>query len=151
MNRLVARVPSRTRWGLWDDDIGDIFEGFFQPMRRVEEAAGQELMPAMDVTEREHEFIVRTDLPGVKRDDINITLEQGLLTISAETIDETEEKEGDRVIRQERRYGRYVRSLQLGTLIDAKKVKASYKNGVLELSLPKAEEVKPKRISVDVN
>ncbi len=150
MNRLVTRAPSRNRWALWDDDLGEIFEGFFRPMRHIEEAASRELLPAMDVTEHGHNFVVRADMPGISKEDINITLEDGLLTILAETKSDTEVKEGDRVMRQERHYGKYVRSLQLGTLIDEKKVKASYKDGVLELMLSKTEEVKPKRISVDV-
>ena len=90
------------------------------------------------------------DVPGAKKEDIDVTLENGILTITAETKSEKEEKEGERVLRQERRYGKYVRSLRLGTQIDEKGVKANYKDGVLELTLPKAEEVKPKKITVDV-
>jgi HSP20 family protein len=100
--------------------------------------------------ERNNEFVVKAELPGVKKEDIDVSVENGVLTINAETRSETEEKEGDRVIRQERRYGKYVRSLRLGKAVDEKKVKASYRDGVLELVLPKAEEVKPKKISVDV-
>jgi len=93
---------------------------------------------------------VHADLPGVNKDDINVTVENGVLTITAETTSEKEEKEGERVIRQERRYGKYVRSLRLGSEVDAGNVKANYKDGVLELVLPKAEAAKPKKISVDV-
>jgi HSP20 family protein len=104
----------------------------------------------MDITERENEFVVRTDLPGVRKEDINVTLENGLLTIAAERKLEQEQKEGEQQLRRECRYGRYVRSLRLGTQIDEKGVKASYRDGVLELVLPKAEEVKPRKIAVDV-
>ena len=86
----------------------------------------------------------------MKKEDIEVSVENGVLTISAETKSETEEKEGERVIRQERRYGRYLRSLRLDKTVDDKKVKAVYKDGVLELTLPKAEEVKPKKITVNV-
>ena len=78
----------------------------------------------MDVVERDSEFVIRTDLPGIKKEDINVTLENGVLTISGETKEETEEKENGQVIRQERRYGKYMRSLRLATPIDEKKVKA---------------------------
>ncbi len=151
MNRLVRRedrTPLR-RWGLWDNDFDRVFQNLLQPVRWVEEAAG-DLVPAMDVKERDDAYVVTTDMPGIKKEDISITLENGVLTISGETKSEQEEKEGDRVLRQERRYGKYVRSLRLGTQVDEKGVKANYQNGVLELTLPKAEEVKPKKITVDV-
>jgi HSP20 family protein len=150
MNTLIrtVRSPLARRW---NDDFDNLFEGFFRPMRIMdEEAAGTGLAPRLDVIEREDEFLVKAELPGVKKDDIEVSLEDGVLTITAETKSETEEKEGERVIRQERRYGKYLRSLRLGKEIDERKVKAAYKDGVLELTLPKAEEVKPKKISVDV-
>jgi HSP20 family protein len=102
------------------------------------------------VVERANEFVVRAELPGVKKDEIEVSLENGVLTIGAETKSETEEKEGDRVIRQERCYGKYLRSLRIGKDIDEKHVKAVYKDGVLELTLPKAETAKPKKINVGV-
>ena len=153
MTRLMRRGEDRTpltRWGLWDNDIDRMFQGFLSPTRWVEEAAG-DLVPAMDVKEREGEYVVKTEMPGVNKDDISITMENGVLTISGETRSETEEKEGERLIRQERRYGKYTRSLRLGTQVDEKGIKANYKDGVLELTLPKAEEVKPKKITVGVD
>lgn len=151
MNRLQTREPGApvSRFGL-GEDLDRVFEGFFRPMRWVEEATTESVVPAMDITERENEYVVRTDLPGVKKEDISVTMENGLLTIAAECKNETQEKEGDRILRQERRYGRYARSLRLGTQIDEKGVKASYKDGVLELILPKAEAVKPRKISVEL-
>jgi len=152
MTRLIRRengVP-QTRWGLWDNDIDRMFQGFLSPMRWVEEARGEDLFPAMDVKERDDAYVVVADIPGAKKEDIDVTLENGIMTITAETKSENVEKDGERVLRQERRYGKYVRSLRLGTQINEKGVKANYKDGVLELTLPKAEEVKPKKISVDV-
>jgi HSP20 family protein len=149
MNTLIRNVrnPVARRF----NDIDELFEGFFRPMRWAdEETASQGLAPALDVVERNGEFVVKAELPGVKKEDIDVSVENGLLTITAESKSEHEEKEGDRIIRQERRYGRYVRSLRLGKAVDEKQVKASYKDGVLELVLPKAEEVKPKKISVNV-
>ena len=151
MNRLIRRedrTPA-TRWGLWDNDIDRVFQSFLSPVRWVEEAAG-DLVPAMDVKERDGEYVVKTEMPGVKKEDIHITVENGVLTISGETKSATEEKEGERLLRQERRYGKYTRSLRLGEQVDEKSVKANYKDGVLELILPKAEEVKPKKITVGV-
>ncbi len=84
----------------------------------------------------------------MKKEDINVTLQDGVLTINAESKVESEEKKEGRVIRQERRFGRYVRSMRLGGAVDESKVQANYKDGVLELVLPKAEEIKPRQISV---
>jgi HSP20 family protein len=149
MNTLIRmpRSPIARRWG---DELDNMFEGFFRPARWMEEEASEGLFPRLDVTERDGEFVVTAELPGVKREDVDISIENGVLTISAETRSETEEKEGERVLRQERRYGKYLRSLRLGKEIDDRKVKATYRDGVLELVLPKAEAVKPKKISVDV-
>jgi len=149
MNHLI-RNPRSVIANRWNDDINSLFENFLQPMRWAEEEASQGLVPRLDVVERDNEFVVKAEMPGMKKDDIEVSLENGVLTITAETKSETEEKEGDRVIRQERRYGQYLRSLRLGKEIDEKKVKASYKDGILELVLPKAEEVKPKKIAVNV-
>ena len=150
MNTLIRTVrnPAARRFG---DDFDNLFEGFFRPMRWADqEIASEGLTPRLDVVERNEEYVVRTEIPGARKEDIEVAVENGVLTISAETKSETEEKEGERVIRQERRYGRYLRSLRLDKTVDDKKVKASYKDGVLELVLPKAEEVKPKKITVNV-
>lgn len=152
MNRLVTRGEDSplSRWGFLGNDFDRVFEGFFRPMRGVEEATSESLVPSMDITEHENDYVVRTDLPGVKKEDIAVTLENGLLTITGECKSETERKEGERVLRQERRYGRFARSLRLGTHINEQNVRANYKDGVLELVLPKAEAAKPKKISVNV-
>lgn len=143
-----VRSPLR-RWGLFDEDFDRVFEGFFRPLHWVEEATADSFAPTMDIIERDSEFVVRADLPGVKKEDINVMLENGVLTITAERQAEVQQKD-ERLIRRERHYGKYMRSLRLGTQIDDKRIRAAYKDGVLELVLPKAEEVKPRKISVDV-
>jgi HSP20 family protein len=140
-----------TRRGFFGDDLDRVLEGFFRPLGWVEEAKAEDLVPAMDIRERENEYIVRADLPGVNKEDIDITLENGVLTIAAERKGAKEEKEDGRILRRERCHGRYVRSLRLGTQVQADRLKAGYKDGVLELVLPKAEAVKPKKITVDVS
>ncbi len=145
----ITRVPVRNPWRLGNDDFEALVDQFFRPTRLFdEETAG--MVPRMDVVEHANDFVIRTELPGVKKEDIEVTFENGVLSISGETKAETEEKEDGQVIRQERRYGKYLRSLRLATPIDEKRVKANYKDGVLELTLPKAEEAKPKKITVDV-
>lgn len=149
--RLARNDSNRTpvRWGVWDNDLDRVLENFLRPGRWIEEAAGDLAFP-LDVAERENEFVITAEIPGARKDDISVTLENGVLTVSTETKNETEQKEGERVIRQERRYGKYVRSLRLGTQVDERNIKAQYKDGVLQLTLPKAESVKPKKITVDI-
>ncbi len=150
MRLIRNETHTPTRFGLWDNEIDRVFDTFLRPVRWIEEAAG-DLAPPLDVRERADDFLITAELPGVKKEDIGITLENGVLTISAETKSESAEKDGERVVRQERRFGKYTRSLRLGTQVNEKTIKANYKDGVLELTLPKAEEVKPKKISVNVD
>jgi HSP20 family protein len=151
MTRLIRR-EARSPFGGWllDEDFDRAFQGFFRPVRWPEEAEAQSLVPALDIVERKDEYVVRTEMPGVAKENIEVTLEDGILTIAGESRGESEEKEEGRVLRKERHYGKYVRSLRLGAHVDGRNIKASYRDGVLELVLPKAEEVKPKKIAVDV-
>lgn len=149
----IVRSPGRNvGWGLFNDDLDNVFEGFFRPFtQQVGEASGGSLIPAIDLHENDNSYTVRAEIPGVKKEDIDVTVHNGVLTINAETKFEHEDKEGERVIRQERRYGKYVRSIRLGKDVDENNVKANYKDGILELELPKVEEVKPKKIAIDVD
>lgn len=102
---------------------------------------------ALDVVEDENAYIVRASVPGVKPEEIDITFNNGTLTIKGEVKVEHEEQKGQYHLR-ERRYGNFARSISLPTGIDANHIQAESNNGVLTLHLPKAEEVKPKRIAV---
>ena len=102
---------------------------------------------ALDVVEKEDEFLVKASVPGINPDDLEITFTDNVLTIQGETKAEEEKDEGSYHLR-ERRYGSFSRSISLGSHITADKIQANYENGVLILHLPKAEEVKPKRISI---
>ena len=104
---------------------------------------------ALDVSENEDEFVVKASVPGVNPEDIEITYDNKVLTIKGMVKEETEEEvEGRRYHLRERRYGNFCRSLSLPTTIDASAIEAVYESGVLNLSLPKTEEAKPKRIEV---
>lgn len=148
--RAIVRTPRQRRWGWLDDDFDQMFEGFLRPMQVAGDSARRDLVPVVEVSETDDRYVVRAEMPGVRKEDIDVNLEDGILTISAETRSETEAREGERVIRQERRFGKYLRSLRLGTDVDAKAVNAVYRDGVLELTLPKVEETKPKKIEVKV-
>ncbi|MDA8390885.1 MAG: Hsp20/alpha crystallin family protein [Gammaproteobacteria bacterium] len=144
---MTALMQTPSNWTLVNEDIDNLFEGFFRPFRRDLGASTSRTVPAMDVAERENDYVIRLDMPGVSRDDIDITLADGVLTVTGELRKEEEERT-DHMIREERYYGKMSRSVRLGQQIDEKKVLANYKDGVLELILPKAEEVKPKKIAV---
>ena len=106
--------------------------------------------PALDVQEDKDKFTIRVELPGLKREDIDVSLQDDALVISGERQSEKVE-EGVEVHRQERFYGRFQRALTLPERVAADKVKADYKDGVLTVTLPKTEEAKPKKIDVSVN
>jgi HSP20 family protein len=106
--------------------------------------------PALDVHEDANNFIIRAELPGLKREDIEVSLQDGALVISGERKSEKVE-EGVEIHRQERFYGKFQRALTLPTPVAADKVKAQYKDGVLTITLPKTEEAKPKQIDVSAN
>ncbi|RKY60288.1 MAG: Hsp20/alpha crystallin family protein [Candidatus Latescibacterota bacterium] len=103
--------------------------------------------PKVDVAETDDAVVVTAELPGMEKDDIKVSIENNVLTISGEKKQEKEEK--DRTYHwSERVYGRFSRSFTLPARVDANKVKAVYKNGVLTLTLPKVEEAKPKQIEI---
>ena len=150
MNRSITRVPFNSVWGRSPSGFESMLDNFFAPMRDIDETVQGNLTPAVDISETENEYLVRAELPGINKEDVHVTLENGILTLSAETRSESEERDGERLIRQERSYGKYIRSLRLGKGINDQAVKANYKNGILEIVVPKAEEVKPKVIDVDI-
>ena len=149
MNELVNVNERRPFWGPFSD-FDDLFEGFLSP-RRMSRSGEGALVPVIDVTENDNEYMIKAEIPGVKKEDLHVSVQDGVLTINAESKYEDEEKKEGRVIRQERRYGKFVRSMRLGKDVDSSNVKAEYKDGVLELKLPKVEEVKPKTISIDIS
>lgn len=104
-------------------------------------------MPAVDIREEAERFILTADVPGVDPKDIEITMENGILTIKGERKQE-QVNEGDNYRRVERQYGSFYRRFSLPDTADADRITASSKNGVLEVVIPKSEEVKPKRIAV---
>ncbi len=106
--------------------------------------------PALDVYEQKDNVVVRAELPGMKKEDIEVTLHENTLSISGERKHEETHKEKE-VYRAERFFGRFQRSVTLPVLVSGDKVKAQYKDGVLTVTLPKSEEAKPKQIDVNVS
>jgi HSP20 family protein len=125
---------------LWDSFL----EGGL--IRRGEET---EWLPSLDVAETKNELVVKAEVPGMDPKDIDISLSDGMLTIRGEKRQEKEEKEADYHL-VERSYGSFTRSVQLPKEVQSDKIGASYKNGILKISLPKSEEAKKKEIKIKV-
>lgn len=106
-------------------------------------------VPAVDVAEEDEAYVVKVELPGVNKDDVKITLESNILTIRGEKKAESEVKEKN-YHRTERSYGAFQRSFTLPTTVKNDRIDAVYKDGILSITLPKAEEAKPKQIEVKV-
>jgi HSP20 family protein len=106
-------------------------------------------LPAVDVAEKDNEYVVNVELPGVNKDDVKITLESNILTIRGEKKTEKETNQKN-FRRMERSYGSFQRSFTLPTSVKNDKIDAEYKDGILSITLPKAEEAKPKQIEVKV-
>lgn len=113
------------------------------------EITSPEWAPKTDIKENSESYIIRAELPGVDKKDVNITLENGLLTIRGEKKVETSTA-NDKIHRTECLYGSFVRSFRLPQHVEAEKVSAKYKDGILNLLIPKAAEAKPKQITINV-
>jgi len=129
----------------------DPFEDLMQLNRRFQPAtsARSAWSPAVDIFEKGEELLIRAEVPGVERDSIDVKVEDNTLILSGERVRETED-EDTQAYRRERVYGSFVRSFSLPKTVDATRISAAYKNGVLEISLPKAEEAKPRKIEIKV-
>ena len=114
-----------------------------------DEASVTTWAPAVDIYETEHELVVKGDLPDVKPEDLDIRVENNILTIRGERKFESKVHD-DNYLRIERAYGSFSRSFSLANSVNSEAIKADYQNGVLTLSIPKREEAKPKQIKVNV-
>ncbi|KAB2927083.1 MAG: Hsp20/alpha crystallin family protein [Dechloromonas sp.] len=131
------------------DPFDDLFRGFF--VRPVDFNGNQQQAPSikMDVKEQGDSYQVHAELPGVKKEDIHVVVDGNLVSISAEVKQDQEVKEGDRVLRSERYYGKVSRSFQLEQDLDDARASARFNDGVLELTLPKRIASPSKRLAID--
>ncbi|TSA51100.1 MAG: Hsp20/alpha crystallin family protein [Nitrosomonadales bacterium] len=128
------------------DPLDDVFRGFFRPVRME---GKPEVQIKMDVKEDDKAYTVHAEIPGVKKEDIHVSVDGNQVSISAETKQEKEVKEAEKVLRSERYYGKVARSFSLGNEIDEASSQAKYKDGVLELILPKKAASSAKRLTID--
>jgi len=130
------------------DPLDDLFRGFFvRPVDMNMEANTPPIR--MDVSEQPEAFVVHAEMPGVKKEDIHVQVDGNQVTIAAEVKQEKEVKEGERVLRSERYFGKVSRSFQLAQDIDDTKAAARFNDGVLELTLPKKAASASKRLTIE--
>ena len=130
INRLFADTKSREG----NDEAGYIKERAW--------------MPAVDISENEKEFVVKAEIPGMEQKDIEVSLEENRLTIQGERKEEKEEK-GENYLRREMTCGSFYRAFNITTPVDDEKIKATYKNGILKIALPKVEKAQPRKIEIN--
>jgi HSP20 family protein len=127
-----------------DPAVDDLFRGFFRPVRAEREAVSIKL----DVAEKDNAYVVRAEIPGVSKDDIQVSIEGNQVTIGAEVKRENEKKDGERVLHTERYVGSTFRSFTLPSEIDEAASNAKYENGVLELTLVKKPANAGKKLTI---
>ena len=139
------------RWepfrGSYDSQLNRLFTDFFG--RTSQDQNLTPWAPAVDIFEGEHELVVKADLPDIKPEELDIRVENNILTIRGERKFEKKAEEKN-YLRVERSYGSFARSFSLANTVNTEAIKADYKDGVLTLSIPKREEAKPKQIKVHV-
>ena len=142
---IVRWDPTGELAGMEIDRLNRMFSEFYgEPFSRG-------WLPPVDIYETEHhEVVLKAELPDMKREDINLTFENGVLTLKGERKFDRETKT-DAYHRRERKYGSFTRSFTVPNTVDAGRISASYKDGVLTITLPQREEARPKQISVNVD
>jgi len=145
--RNVETASERSAVDLWRE-VDNVFDHFFGDMRRPERSMMQ-FTPAFDLSENDNEFHVKAELPGIDPKEVNISITGNRLTIKGEKKSEKEEK-GEHFHRIERSYGQFSRSFRLPCEVQEDKIEAQFKNGVLNLILPKAECAKRNSVKIDV-
>jgi HSP20 family protein len=144
----LARWTPRGDLQSFQDEMNRMFNQFFQGGTGEEAGWGvRTWAPPVDIYETDDALILKAELPGVSKDDVSIEIHQNTLILRGQRKHEAEVKE-EHYHRVERAYGTFQRSFMLPTLVDQEHVQATYKDGVLELRLPKSEAAKPKRIAI---
>lgn len=151
IERYRRRTPIRWDpfWSLrgLQDEMNRLFTDFSGDDT---ETGFAKLTPAVDLVDTDDDVLVKVELPGIKKEDVDITLNDGLLTIKGEKKVEKEEKEGSRYY-FERKYGSFARTITLPAKVKSDKIKAKFTDGVLEVKLPKADEEKTREVKITVN
>lgn len=146
---LIRWTPIRGMTG-FQDEMNRLFNEFFASSPDQGETGALLWNPLVDIAETKDDIIVKAEIPGMKKDDIKVVIQDNVLTLKGEKQEEKQEKDKT-YHRVERSYGSFERSFSLPVSVQVDQVKADYKEGVLTINLPKAEEAKPKEVSVNVS
>ncbi len=150
MNYLRTRRPMQNLFGL-HNEMGRVFGDLFSSQdSETDTEETTYWIPTVDISETERNFEIRAELPGVSKNDVNISVTDNRLTVKGEKRQESE-TEGKNYHRVERRYGSFQRSFTLPRNVETANIKAGYTDGVLTLTIPKAEEAKPTEIPIAAN
>ncbi len=148
MTNLIRRT--RKPWPETANLFGDfdnMMAGFFRPVGEMAPVTGDGWTPAADIRETKEAYLVEAELPGLSKEDVSVTFENGILTLSGERRFEKETEE-ENYRRVERRYGSFSRAFSLPREVDAEGVKATFKDGLLTVTVPKIEQAKPRTIDI---
>lgn len=148
MTAYARFIPQNQDLKTLQGQLGRLFEPFARFASGDEDLVSGAWVPPVDVAETQERIVVRAEVPGMKQEDIQIEFENGLLTIRGER--RIEKNDGMTWHRVERVYGNFSRSFTLPRTVDPEKIVASYREGILEIEVPKREEAKPKQIRIEV-
>lgn len=144
---LLSHIAPRDTWM----DLDQVFNSFFTPSRLIGGDEKQFFTPSVDIIDRNDRFEIKADLPGVKKENVKVSMDNGMLTIEADQQEEKIQEKDGRIIRQERRAGHFMRTMSLGNNVHEKDIRASFKDGVLSVEVPKLkkEESKARLIAIE--
>ncbi|PIE70899.1 MAG: heat-shock protein [Deltaproteobacteria bacterium] len=142
---LMLRNPMNPM-GRLNDTVNRLFNELFEPVAE-RDAGTRNWAPVVDIFEAADAFVIKADLPGIPKENIDIDVKDRVLTVCGERADETEVKE-ETYFRKERRVGKFMRTFSLPATVDAENITAEHADGVLTVRIPRKEEVLPKRITV---
>jgi len=146
---VITRWDPFREFSTLQDRMNRLFRESYGPEGREESLTTSTFAPPVDVYEDEHNVTLKIEVPGIDEKDIDVRVENNVLTVHGERKFEKEEKE-ENFRRVERQYGSFTRTFTLPTTVDAEKVSANYEKGILKITLPKKAEAKPKQIKVNV-
>ena len=143
----ITRYHPFNALACWPRDVGRLFGNGLRAVNEDFATGETGWTPAIDIREVDNGYLLRADLPGVQRDDVEITMDRNVLTIRGKR-EASETDDDGKVLRNERISGNFHRRLRLPAVIDRDEISAKYENGVLEITLPKGAEAQPRRIAV---
>jgi HSP20 family protein len=146
---VIARWDPFREFSTLQDRMNRLFRESYGPEARDESLTTSQFAPPVDVYEDEHNVVLKVEVPGIDEKDIDVRVENNVLTVHGERKVEKEEKE-ENFRRIERQYGSFTRTFTLPSTVDAEKIQADYDKGILKIVLPKKAEAKPKSIKVNV-